>query len=128
MRKLKFRVWNPKYNSWCGKSRDDWWLGLEYNTGKLVCVVDGKITDAPDYLIPMQFTGITDKNGKELYEGDKFDMTQRLDDFETFGEVIWNKEDSCWGYLHNDGSDTEQGNLMDLNTKELVIIGNIYEQ
>jgi uncharacterized phage protein (TIGR01671 family) len=58
MRKIKFRFWCP-----AGKAfiRDYKYNGL----------VD-ELFDEKDYdtLVPQQFTGLIDKNGKEIYEGD----------------------------------------------------------
>jgi uncharacterized phage protein (TIGR01671 family) len=51
MRKLKFRIWSPIYKEFWHK-----------NFGQKFLLKD---TD-----VVMQFTGLTDKNGKEIYEGD----------------------------------------------------------
>ena len=61
----------------------------------------------------MQFTGLTDKNGKEIYEGDIFHKGS--------GRVVW-KEGSCQFVL--EGKDWE--NPLKLYTDH-EIIGNIYE-
>jgi len=68
MREIKFRAWEEK-----GKDM------IYSNRGNFVIELDGKcsfIEWGTDYfkampdLVLMQFTGLKDKNGKEIYEGD----------------------------------------------------------
>ena len=56
MRIIKFRGWDKKLRKWFIGDSDVRW-------------VDGKLFLNSDYEI-CQFTGLTDKNGKEIYEGD----------------------------------------------------------
>src|SRR5436190_3040511 len=58
MRPIKFRAWDTVIKQW-----------RPFDDDSLLISADGSITHYDDETILMQF-GLTDKNGKEIYEGD----------------------------------------------------------
>jgi uncharacterized phage protein (TIGR01671 family) len=107
MREIKFRIWN--------------FAAKKFDNSKLnwLRIVDGRYfygnADMTGYpILLMQYTGLHDKNGKEIYEGDvvgwNFDGTDRHGIVEWQGNGFW--------------VSTEGGKYMP-NT--CIVIGNIYE-
>lgn len=94
MREIKFRVWDELQK----QMRQVDLLPLPYKD------------------VLMQYTGLKDKNGKEIYEGDvvKIDGDKKY-----IGEIKWN----VLGFVCDYGIDGIKNHLPDY----VEIIGNIYE-
>ena len=76
MREIKFRAWNKKKNAWDTFITE--FVDYENKTISLSIPENS-------HLIIMQFTGLHDKNGKEIYEGD----VCKVDDGDNVYEVIF---------------------------------------
>ena len=123
MRTIKFRAWNKSTN--------------EMNHFvEITCYIDGSITvyasnkdNSPqgytDNFELLQYTGLKDKNGKEIYEGDILQFQ--------YGEnkvnrlVVYNEENCA--FQLQDCKIPEYGffQLSDWKIMDAIVIGNIYE-
>lgn len=105
MREIKFRAWdivNKKMIQWESSFFGDVVWGM---TG--------------DKYVEMQFTGLKDKNGKEIYEGDIVKLEQWNP---SIAEVVFDRGGFCFRFkkddtYYPDGKYLEEGE----------VIGNIYE-
>ncbi len=59
-REIKFRFWLPDFGRFANKFNDESYWDVE----------DWLNSDTKNHVIPQQFTGLKDKNGLEIYEGD----------------------------------------------------------
>lgn len=113
-REIKFRAWNKKDKkmfSWGQiqhKFDSVWWSDV--NNGRFVL---------------MQYTGVKDQNGKEIYEGDIVHVT---DFFHCDDKVYKGVVKSAGGYYQIEGQGIRNSPLgWIISSDDIEVIGNIFE-
>jgi len=108
MREIKFRAWDIYKEKMFGEF-----------VLKDICKQDGFFVDILKF---MQHTGLKDKNGKEIYEGDIIAIDGGAEPYKT--KVFFKNGCFC---VDMEGNDAELKYYIDMNFCEAEIIGNIYE-
>lgn len=116
MREIKFRAWNDREKT------------MQYS----IMEIFSQITDDADNIL-MQYTGLKDKNGKEIYDGDIVE----IEDGKKYAEkdTTWNYQykavvewkECCFDLDRTISSFKYGGHDLYFLADKVEVIGNIYE-
>lgn len=122
MREIKFRVWDRIGKSWVGWGSGAT-LDLRYSGPIGAFMFDNDSYDIPPNAEWCQFTGLRDKSGKEIYEGDIVLGRWGEDGVDRHEPVEWC--DTYCGFTPFASYDSDCDMYFD--AKRCAVAGNIYE-
>ena len=117
MRDIKFRIWDTENNEMLKVQELD--FEPTFYGGRIAIRPDqyNNYFDTEDMIL-MQYTGLKDKNGKEIYEGDIVAIQGDLKSFKT--QVEWHKDIAAFILKDLQILDVDIANFT-------TVIGNIYD-
>ena len=122
MREIKFRAWDKENKRMVSEL-------VSYALPNATITFDGLVYHRNEFNIQsqyelMQYTGLKDKNGKEIYESDYLG-----DGDEIYYQVVWDERDFVLGWrlksVNGDGLNYTFEEVMD--PEKRTVIGNIYQ-
>ena len=124
MRDIKFRAWYKEKNIMVYDNEDDtygYWDGCcNSNVGMVNSILKSKYYENYEF---MQYTGLKDKNGKEIYEGDILRYSYNISQIEDENYLV--RQNICgWEMRKNK---KKRGQRSFRFAEKMEVIGNIYE-
>lgn len=117
MREIKFKVWDKNKKEMISSSGFFDELYIENGIIKL---------DFNDYVF-LQWTGLTDINGKEIYEGCVYVICVDCDNKQQTGVLIWDEKHAKFSTKIINSTIWREDVIIDAYLDQCEVLGNIYE-
>lgn len=123
-REIKFRAWDKKRKEWYGASDPEITTFYGFHLfGECTGFCYPSIEDL-EHLEITQFTGLYDKNGKEVYEGDVVITNQPMyDEGNTYNQVVFYNSAFIFKAIDNKLDCV----VYEYSSKFIKVIGNVFE-
>ena len=130
MRELKFRAWDKRYK----RMSQPFGIGGDISclvyfpeeNGKLDSILIEVVACEKERFVIMQYTGLKDLEGREIYEGDIIGENK-----EVFGIVVWDKANARFAVKFDNYVDASRMSIYDWmehwKYRNWRVIGNIYQ-
>jgi uncharacterized phage protein (TIGR01671 family) len=128
-REIKFRAWDKENKKWAELPLLEVATGTLFEDGR---AVEDNHVYRPDAFVLLQFTGLNDKNGKEIYEGDFLRHVHPDLPWAKQGQLLtlveWKVSGWIAKYLDGIGEVKNYGDwVLSAQSIHSEVIGNIYE-
>ena len=125
-REIKFRVWDKK-NAIMAQVCSIHNFNYPDNSEYKYIATGGKGLIQWEDAILMQYTGLKDKNGKEIYEGDIVRYLHKYKPDPIYAEVRWFNQHANFALYENTSRNIYDHESDWMILKDIEVIGNIYQ-
>lgn len=126
MKEIRFKAWDVDKKEMFDIVKIDFRSDLPIGCGFFGNPLLGVAWRPRERVIPLQYTGLKDKNGKEIYEGDilKYYL---FDGSYVLKQIIWVTDEYSTGFFLTPSVPYNYSDIGKEKEKNLEVAGNIYE-
>ena len=129
MRAIKFRIWDKQENKFLTSEFAEDPIGYSLEALRFFYKIEDKSIKISDRYVFQEFTGLKDKNNREIYEGDVCFYDDVKDAYRPTktGLIVW-YDDFCWAFSHDQIDKTRVWFLnSSFDFQKVQVIGNIFQ-